>query len=86
MAGNLGRRWIAGKRMVIGDKIKAIVLSLQLKVLTHGTEKVANMKFARRLYTRKNPQIKLPILKTQKLITKNANYFIKNNGIRDECQ
>jgi hypothetical protein len=44
------------------------------------------MKLAGWLYARKNPQNRLPILKTQKLITKNANHFIKNNGIRDECQ
>jgi len=60
MAGNLCRRWIARKRMVVGDEIKAIVLSLQLKVLTHSTEKVANMKFARRLYARKNSQNNTP--------------------------
>jgi len=28
MAGNLGRRWVAGKRMVVGNEIKAVVLSL----------------------------------------------------------
>jgi len=57
-----------------------------LQVLTHGTEKVANMKFARWLYAGKNPQIKLPILKIKKLIIKNLHYFIKNNGIVNECQ
>jgi hypothetical protein len=56
MAGNLGRRWVARKRMIIGDEIKAIVLSLQLQMLTHGTEKVAYMKLAGWLYARKNPQ------------------------------
>jgi len=67
MAGNLGRRWVARKRMEVGNEIKAIVLGLQLKVLTHGTEKVANMKFAGWLYARKNPHIKLLYQKVKDL-------------------
>jgi hypothetical protein len=51
MAGNISRRWIAGKGMVVRDEIEAIVLSLKLQVLAHGTEEVAYMKFAGWLYT-----------------------------------
>jgi hypothetical protein len=43
--------------------------------LAHCTEKVAYMKSARRLYARKNPQIKLLIPKSQKPKTKNVRLF-----------
>jgi len=77
MARNLVRCRVARKRMKVGDKIKTVMLCLQLQVLTHGTKKVANMKFARWLYAGKNPQSKLPILKIKKLIIKNLHYLIK---------
>jgi len=59
----VGRIRIARKSVVIGDEIKATMLGLQLQVLTHGAEKIAYMKFAGRLYARKNPQVNLPNLK-----------------------
>jgi hypothetical protein len=43
--------------VVIGNEVKATVLSLQLQVLPHGAEIVTYMKFAGRLYSRKNPQV-----------------------------
>jgi hypothetical protein len=41
----VGRR-IAGQGVIVGDEIKAVVLSLEGKVLTHGAEIVAHMKLA----------------------------------------
>jgi hypothetical protein len=86
VAGNIGRRRIARKGMVVGDEVKAVVLSLKLQVLTHGTEKVAYMKFAGWLYTRKYPQVKLLMPKTEKLKSRNINDLAENNAIRRECQ
>jgi hypothetical protein len=86
MAGNISRRRIAGKSMVVGDEVKAIVLSLKLQVLTHGTEKVAYMKFAGWLYARKYPQVKLLTPKTEKLKSRNINDLAENNAIGRECQ
>jgi len=51
------------------------VLGLELQMLAHCTEKVTYMKPARWLYARKNPQIKLLILKSEKLKTKNVKLF-----------
>jgi len=75
MTGNISRRWVAGEGVVVGDEIKAFVLGLELQVLAHCTEKVADMKSARWLYARKNSQIKLPIPKSEKLKTKNVKLF-----------
>jgi hypothetical protein len=52
MLSDIGWRWIAGKGVVVGDEIKAIVLALELEVLTHCAEKVAYMQPAGRLYPR----------------------------------
>jgi hypothetical protein len=46
MTGDLVRRGVARKGMIVGNEIKRIMLRLQLQVLTHGPEKVAYMKFA----------------------------------------
>jgi hypothetical protein len=66
VAGNVIRRWIARKSVVVGNEIKTIVLCLELQVLTHGTEKVTYMKPAGWLYARKYPQANLLILKNWK--------------------
>jgi hypothetical protein len=66
VAGNVIRRWIARKSVVVGNEIKTIVLCLELQVLTHGTEKVTYMKPAGWLYARKYPQANLLILKSWK--------------------
>jgi hypothetical protein len=65
MAGNVIGRRIARKSVVIGNKIKAIMFHLELKMLTHGAEKVPYMKSAGRLYARKYPQANL-LIKTEK--------------------
>jgi hypothetical protein len=69
MAGNIIRRWIACKSVIVGNEIKTIMLSLELQVLTHGTEKVAYMKSAGWLYARKYSQMKLLIKKIKNLKT-----------------
>jgi hypothetical protein len=66
MLSNIGRRRVTGKGVVVGDEVKAIVLSLELEMLTHCAEKVTYMKSAGWLYARKNPQINLLISKIQK--------------------
>jgi len=71
MTSNISRRRVAGKRVEVGDEIKAIMLDLELQVLAHCTEKVADMKPAGWLYARKNPQLKLLIPKSEKLKTTN---------------
>jgi hypothetical protein len=65
VASDVIRLWIARKGVVVGNEIKAIMLRLELKVLTHGAEKVPYMKPAGRLYARKYPQANL-LLKTEK--------------------
>ena len=65
MARNIIRHRVARKSVVVGNEIKAIVLYLELQVLTHGTEKVAYMKPAGWLYARKYPQTNLLILKAE---------------------
>jgi hypothetical protein len=67
VAGNVIRRRIARKSMVVSNEIKAVVLCLELQVLTHGTEKVAYMKSAGWLYARKYPQANLLIPKAEKV-------------------
>jgi hypothetical protein len=52
MLGDVGWCWVAGKGVVVRDKIKAIVLRLELEVLTHCAEKIAYMQSAGRLYAR----------------------------------
>lgn len=47
--------------MIVGDEIKAIMLSLEGKVLTHSAEIVAYMKLSGRLYARKYSQVSLLI-------------------------
>jgi hypothetical protein len=44
MLSNIGRRWVAGKRVIVGDEIKAIMLSLEFEVLAHCAEEVAYVK------------------------------------------
>jgi hypothetical protein len=53
MLSNIGRCGVTGKGVKVGDKIKAIVLSLELEMLAHCAEKVAYMKSAGWLYARK---------------------------------
>ena len=64
--GDLVSRRVAGKGMVVCDKIEAVVLILELQVLAHGAVIVAYVKLAGRLYARKYPQIGLPVSKTEK--------------------
>jgi hypothetical protein len=45
-------RWVTGKGVVVGDEIKAVVLTLELEVLTHCAEEIAYMQPAARLYPR----------------------------------
>jgi len=49
---NIRRGRIAGQGVIIGDKVKALMLSLKRKLLTHRPEKIAYMKPAGRLNTR----------------------------------
>jgi hypothetical protein len=46
MLSDIGRRWVAGKGVIVGDEIKAIVFSLEFEVLAHCTEEVAYVKSA----------------------------------------
>jgi hypothetical protein len=46
VTGDLVRRGVARKRMIVGNEVKRIMFRLQLKVLTHGTEKVTYVKLA----------------------------------------
>jgi hypothetical protein len=64
--GQVGRGGIAGKGVVVGDEVEAIVLGLKLKLLAHRPEEVAYMKPAGRLDTRKNSQINLQTQKKPK--------------------
>jgi hypothetical protein len=64
--GNIPGSRIARQGMVIGNEVEAIVLNLQLKLPPHSSEKIAYMKPARRLDTRKNSQAKPPCKKTKK--------------------
>jgi len=50
MLSNIRWRRVAGKGVVIGDEIKAIVLGLELQMLTYCAKEIAYMKSARRLY------------------------------------
>ncbi len=59
MVRNVRWCWVAGKSVVVGDEIEAIMLGLELEVLAHCAEEVAYMKSAGRLYAGKNPQINL---------------------------
>jgi hypothetical protein len=52
MLSDIGRFWVAGKGVVVSDEIKAIVLRLELEVLTHCAEEIAYMQSAGRLYPR----------------------------------
>ena len=63
--GNVGGRWVAGEGVVVGDEIKAVVVGLELQVLTHCAKEIAYVKSAGRLYARKNSQNKLLIPKIQ---------------------
>jgi hypothetical protein len=36
--------------MIVGDKVKTLVISLQLQMLVHGTEVIADVQLAGRLY------------------------------------
>jgi hypothetical protein len=53
---DIGWGRIAGKGVVVGDEIKAIMLGLEFEMLPHRAEKVAYVKPTGRLYARKNPQ------------------------------
>jgi hypothetical protein len=53
---DIGWRRIAGKGVVVGDEIKAIVLGLEFEVLPHRAEEVAYVKPTRWLYARQNSQ------------------------------
>ena len=55
--------------MEIGDEIKAVVLGLELEVLAHCAEIVADVKSAGRLYAGKNSQTDLLKLKTPREFT-----------------
>jgi hypothetical protein len=52
MLGDVCRRRVAGKSVEVSDEIKAIVLRLELEVLTHCAEEIAYMQPAARLYPR----------------------------------
>jgi hypothetical protein len=47
--GQVGRGWIAGQGVVVGDEVEAVVFGLKLELLTHRPEEVAYMKPAGRL-------------------------------------
>jgi hypothetical protein len=47
---------IAGKGVVVGNKIKAIVLGLEFEVLAHCAEEITYVKPTRWLYARQNSQ------------------------------
>jgi hypothetical protein len=53
---DIGRRRVAGKGVVVGDEIKAIVLGLEIEMLPHRAEEVAYVKLAGWLYARQNSQ------------------------------
>jgi hypothetical protein len=53
---DIGRRRVAGKGVVVGDEIKAIVLGLEIEMLPHRAEEVAYVKPAGWLYARQNSQ------------------------------
>jgi len=52
MLSDIGWRWVAGKGVVVGDEIKAIVLGLERQMLAHCAEEVAYVKPAGWLYAR----------------------------------
>lgn len=62
MLGDVRWRRVTGKGVVVGDKVEAVVFSLEFEVLAHCTEKIAYMQPAARLYPGKNSQFKLLVL------------------------
>jgi hypothetical protein len=72
MPADIGRGRIRGQGMVVRDKIKAIVFRLELKVLAHSAEIVADMKPAGRLYPGKYSQNQAPCLKNATISLKYA--------------
>jgi hypothetical protein len=59
------RSRIACQGVIVGDEVEAIVLGLKLELTSHSSEKIAYMKPAGRLDTRKNSQA-VPPCKTTK--------------------
>ena len=76
MLSDIGRCRVAGKSVVVGDEIKAVVLGLEPQVLANCAEEIAYMKSARRLYAGKNSQINLPVQKYENRVTYASNRSI----------
>ena len=61
--------------MVFGDEVERIVFGLELEVLVHSAEEIADMQSARRLYARKDSQVNLLISKKHENAVEN---FLQN--------